>query len=103
MSDYLTATDVTETFMRLVPTRTVEWADGSGAAEYAEPPVIVLWDSGSNPIVSAVSSAEHADRVWEELIERPAEEWDLVWFCTLCSYPDEPMTEGDFTHMMGNG
>lgn len=103
MSDYLTATDVTEAFMRLTPTRDVEWSDGSGAAEYALPTglVIVVWDSHSNPIIVDLFDAEHADRVWQELTEVPAEEWLLAWECELCSYPDIAITEADFAHLLG--
>lgn len=105
MSDYLTATDVTEAFMRLVPTRDVEWSDGSSAAEYNLPTgsVIVLWDSQSNPIIVDLFDAEHADRVWQELTEVPAESWELAWECTLADYPDGmAMTVADMAHLMGN-
>jgi hypothetical protein len=104
MSDYLTATDVTEAFMRLVPTRDVEWSDGSCAAEYALPTgaVTVVWDSHSNPIIVELFDVEHADRVWQELTEVPAEEWLLAWECTLADYPDgTAMTTADMAHLMG--
>ena len=104
MSDYLTATDVTEAFMRLVPTRDVDWSDGSGAAQYdlSTGPVIVLWDSQSNPFVCDAINAEHADRVWQELTEQHAEAWSLVWDSPICDYPLMAMTTGDMAHLMAN-
>ena len=104
MSDYLTATDVTEAFMRLTPARDVEWPDGSGAAQYALPtgPVIVLWDSQSNPFVCDAIDGEHADRVWQELTEQHAEEWSLVWDSPICDYPLMAMTAGDMAYMLGH-
>ena len=101
-SDYASKTDVTEAFMRIVPTRTVDWPGGSGAAQYAltDGPVIVLFDSHDYPIVCDVSDEDQADRVWQELTELPPERWELAWSCTLCEYPDMAMTEADLAQLM---
>lgn len=102
-SDYASKSDVTEAFMRLVPTRTVDWPGGSGAAQYAlaDGPVIVLWDSHDYPIVCDVRDADHAETVWLEITTTDPETWDIVWSCALCAYPDMAMTGADLAHIMG--
>jgi hypothetical protein len=105
MSDYITATDLTETFMRLVPTRDVEWPGGSAAAEYAVPTgrVLMLWDSHSNPILCDLRDAEHADAVWQEITTLDPERWDMVWDSIVADYPDgEAMTAGDLAYLLGD-
>ena len=104
MSDYITATELTEAFMRLVPVRTLDWPDGSGAAQYELPtgPVGMLWDSGSNPILCDAFDAVQAEGIWDELTYEVPERWDAVWNCILADYPDgEAMTAGDLAHLMG--
>ena len=101
-SDYASKTDVTEAFMRLVPTRTVDWPGGSGAAQYAltDGPVIVLWDSHDYPIVCDVRDDERAETVWVEITTTEPESWDFGDCEELCSYPDYAMTEADLAYLM---
>lgn len=104
LSDYITATELTEAFMRLVPVRTLDWPDGSGAAQYELPtgPVVMLWDSQDNPILCDAFDAVHAALIWQELTKQDAESWAHVWECVLCDYPDGmAMTAGDLAHLMG--
>ena len=105
MSDYLTATELTEAFMRLAPTRPLDWRDGSGAAQYDLPtgPVVMLWDSGSNPILCDVFDDGQAEAIWDELTLKVPERWDMVWNSILCDYPDgEAMTAGDLAALMSD-
>jgi hypothetical protein len=101
-SDYASKADVTEAFMRLVPTRTVDWPGGSGAAQYAltDGPVIVLWDSHDYPIVCDVRDDAHAETVWAAITTTDPETWDAVGECELCAYPDTAMTEADLAYLM---
>lgn len=72
----------------LAPTESVDWPDGSGAAIYTAngATLIVAFDSDSNAIVAECLSA--TESVWADLIEQPAESWDL-WDYVIHNEPDQ--------------